>query len=185
MTYQRSIHPCSKLQSFLECYYKKPIKITPNARKNPVLFIFMPLLCIISIDRTYFTVFNQNMTKTQALTIPNIVSAMKKAGFATKDDLKNFATKDDLKILRKQIDDDQFEARSEFYAKMIKPDLKGLDEKIDKVDCRLGQKIDDVNNKLSLQISGIKDDLEGLNTEFSTSPSREEFNKLSRSVLPQ
>ncbi len=123
------------------------------------------------------------MTKTLSLTIPNIVSALKKAGFLTKDylkvlttknDLKNFATKNDLKILRKQIDDDQFEARTEFYAKMIKPDLNRLDKKIDKV-----------NDSLSLQISGIKDDIEGLSAEFSTTPSREEFEKLSRSVFPQ
>lgn len=132
------------------------------------------------------------MTKTQPLTIPNLITALKKAGFtttdnlknfaikddlkafATKDDLKAFATKDDIATLRKQIDDDQFEARTEFYAKMIKPDLKRLDEKIDKV-----------NDSLSLQISGIKDDLSGLSSEFSTSPSRKEFKKLSRSVFPQ
>ncbi len=120
------------------------------------------------------------MIKTPPFTIPNLVTALKKAGFmtkadlkgfATKDDLKNFATKDDLAVLRKQIDDDQFEARSEFYTKMIKPDLNTLDKKIDKV-----------NDNLSLQISGIKDDLSGLSSEFSTSPSREEFNRLSRLV---
>jgi len=109
------------------------------------------------------------MIKNQPLTIPNIVSALKKAGFATKKDLDG-----GLNSLRKQIDDDQFEARSEFYAKMIKPDLKRLDDKIDKV-----------NDSLSLQISGIKDDLSGLSSEFSTSPSREEFEKLSRSILTQ
>ena len=106
------------------------------------------------------------MIKTQSFTIPNIVLALKKAGFATKKDLDG-----GLKSLRKQIDDDQFEARSEFYAKMIKPDLNKLDKKIDKV-----------NDSLSLQISEIKDDLSGLSSEFSTSPSREEFNRLSRLV---
>ena len=116
------------------------------------------------------------MTKTQPFTIPTLVTALKKAGFATKYDLK---------VLRKQINDDQFETRSEFYAKMIKPDLKRLDEKIDNVDSKLGKKIDNVQNNLSLQISGIKDDLEGISAEFSTSPSRKEFEKLSRSVFPQ
>ncbi|MDP3994322.1 MAG: hypothetical protein Q8P91_00635 [bacterium] len=108
------------------------------------------------------------MIKTQPLTIPNIVLALKKAGFTTKDDLKT---------LRKQIDDDQFEARSEFYMKMIKPDFIKLDEKIDKVDTKI--------DNLSLEVSGIKDDLKGLNVEFSLAPSREEFEKLSRSILTQ
>jgi len=37
------------------------------------------------------------MTKTQPLTIPNLITALKKAGFTTTDTLKNFVTKDDLK----------------------------------------------------------------------------------------
>jgi len=117
------------------------------------------------------------MIKNQPFTIPNIVLALKKAGFATKKDLDG-----GLESLRKQIDDDQFEARSEFYAKMIKPDLKRLDEKIDNVDSKLSKKIDKVNDGLSLQISGVKNDIEGLSAEFSTTPSREEFSKLSRLV---
>ncbi len=95
------------------------------------------------------------MTKVQSLTVPNLVSALKKAGFVTKNDIRGLASKSyldsKLQKLRKQIDDDQFEARTEFYAKMIKSDLNRLDKKIDKV-----------NDSLSLQISGIKDDIEGL-----------------------
>lgn len=121
------------------------------------------------------------MTKAQPLTIPNLVSALKKTGFVTKNDIRGLASKSyldsKLQKLRKQIDDDQFEARTEFYAKMIKPDLIKLDEKIDKVD----NKVD----KLSLDVSEIKDDLNGISQEFSTTPSREEFEKLSRSVFPQ
>lgn len=121
------------------------------------------------------------MQKGIPLTTTNIVSVLKKAGFttkkdlngfATKDDLKNFATKDDLKSglsgLRKQINDDQFEARTEFYQKMTKPaiDKMGAELKIEieKVD----SKLDKNTERLSSEIAAIKDDLSGLTAEFST-----------------
>ena len=92
------------------------------------------------------------MAKGKPLTIPNIISAMKQAGFTTKADLET---------LRKQIDNDQFEARTEFYAKMTKPELDKLNTKIDKLD-----------NKLSAEVSWLKNDVKGLTTEFATTPSR-------------
>lgn len=96
------------------------------------------------------------MVKVKPLTIPNIISAMKRAGFVTKDDLDKSQEK-----LRKQIDNDQFEARTEFYVKMTKPELDKLNTKIDKID-----------NKLSAEVSWLKSDVKGLTAEFATTPSR-------------
>lgn len=96
------------------------------------------------------------MVKDQALTTSNIVSILKKAGFTTKDDLTN-----GLNGLRKQINDDQFEARTEFYAQMTKPELDKLAARINKLD-----------NKLSAEISWLKDDVKGLTAEFATTVSK-------------
>ena len=92
------------------------------------------------------------MVKNQALTTSNIVSILKKAGFTTKDDLQK---------LRGQINEDQFEARTEFYAKMTKPELDRIEEKIDKLD-----------TKFSAEISWLKDDIKGLTAEFATTTSK-------------
>lgn len=105
---------------------------------------------------------------------------MKQAGFVTKDYLDKrlgiFATKEDLEksqnSLRKQINDDQFEARTEFYAKMTKPELDKLGDRIDKLD-----------NKLSSEISYLKDDVKGLTGEFATIISRSNFEKTKKSAI--
>src|SRR5688572_20689683 len=96
------------------------------------------------------------MAKDQTLTTSNIVPILKKAGFITKDDLGKFGEK-----LRKQINDDQFEARTEFYAQMTKPELDKLTTRIDKLD-----------SKLSTEISWLKDDVKGLTAEFASVLSR-------------
>lgn len=111
------------------------------------------------------------MAKTIPLTIPNIISAMKQAGFVTKTDLDNRLGKFG-NSLRKQINDDQFEARTEFYAKMTKPELDKLGDRIDKLD-----------NKLSAEISYLKDDVKGLTGEFATIISRSNFEKTKKSAI--
>jgi Sec-independent protein translocase protein TatA len=93
---------------------------------------------------------------TKTITIPNLISAMKRAGFVTNDSLEKRLGKFG-KGLRKQINDDQFEARSEFYTKMTKPEIDKVNNKLDKN-----------TEKLSFEISELKDDLSGLTAEFST-----------------
>ena len=122
------------------------------------------------VDTENFMVFNEDMAKIRPLTIPNIISAMKQAGFTTKADLET---------LRKQIDDDQFEARTEFHVKMTLPAIekveKSLKVEIAKVDNKVG--------KLSLEVAGIKDDVKGLSGEFATTPSRKEFEEFKRAII--
>ena len=97
---------------------------------------------------------------TKTLTIPNIISAMKEAGFVTKSDLDATLGKFG-EGLRKQINDDQFEARTEFYAQMTKPELDKIERKIDKLD-----------TKVSAEISWLKDDIKGLTAEYATAVSK-------------
>ena len=120
------------------------------------------------------------MSKGLPLTTNNIVSVLKKAGFVTKKDLSDFATKSDLSnglgSLRKQINDDQFEARAEFYSQMTKPEMQKMEERLD-------NRIDKLDNKLSAEISWLKDDVKGLTAEFATTSSRNKFEKLKKSVI--
>lgn len=109
------------------------------------------------IDIKYSTMFNENMP--QALTIPNIISAMKKAGFTTKADLQG---------LRKQINKDQDEARAEFFQEMTIPKINEI---ISESESRLTTKIESVESNLTKEVDGLK-------AEFSTTPSRIELNKL-------
>jgi len=121
------------------------------------------------------------MAKIKPLTIPNIISAMKQAGFATKDDLNN-----GLNGLRKQIDEDQFEARTEFHLKMTLPVIEKVEKSLKVEIAKVDDKVDKLSNKvdnLSIEVAGIKDDVEGLTGEFATTPSRKEFEEFKRTVI--
>jgi vacuolar-type H+-ATPase subunit I/STV1 len=127
------------------------------------------------------------MAKVTPLTIPNIISAMKQAGFVTKNDLDK-----SQENLRKQINDDQFAARTEFHANMVAPRLETLERKVEKIGgltTDVGnlttevKKIGDKVDKLSLEVAGIKDDVKGLTEEFATTPSRKEFEEFKRAVI--
>ena len=121
------------------------------------------------------------MTKGKPLTIPNIISAMKQAGFVTKDDLNK-----SQENLRKQIDDDQFEARTEFHVKMTLPAIDKMGSDLKKEIAKVDNKVDNLSNKvdrLSIEVAGIKDDVEGLTEEFASAPSRKEFEEFKRTIL--
>ncbi len=110
------------------------------------------------------------MTKaTNAITIPNLISAMKEAGFPTKKDVKDIV----------------FNEISEFHAGITKPEMlqmEGrLNKKIDNVDIkvdRLDRKVD----KLALEVAEVKDDVRGLKGEFASTASRSDFEKLKRTL---
>ena len=139
------------------------------------------------------------MRKFQALTVPSLIKAMKKAGFATKDDLAGFATKkdligfatkddlagfatkkdlskfttkDDLKELRQQIRDDQDEARAEFFQKMTIP---AINEANSKLETKLTERIESVE-------SNLKQEIDGLKAELSETPSRIDLEKIQKQV---
>lgn len=95
--------------------------------------------------------FNEDMAKGQALTIPNIISAMKEAGFTTKSDLEE---------LRKKINDDQFEARTEFFTNMTLPAIE--------------KSALELKEELVTQIEGseynLSKEIDDLKVEFASSP---------------
>jgi len=93
------------------------------------------------------------MTKSQPFTIPNIISAMKQAGFTTKPDLEQ---------LRKQINNDQFEARTEFFEEMTKPAIK---ESASELKEKLIKQIEGAEYNLSKEIDDLK-------VEFASSSSK-------------
>lgn len=98
------------------------------------------------------------MASKNAPLVKELVTAMKEAGFATKEDVKEIV----------------FNELTEFHTNMIKPEFeKGLGKlevKIDKIDRRL--------SKVEADISFIKDDIKGLKADLSNTPTREEFEKL-------
>jgi len=103
------------------------------------------------------------MTKnTNVITIPNLISAMKKAGFPTKKDVKDIV----------------FNEISEFHAGITKPEMLQMEG-------RLNKKIDNVDlkvDKLALGVSEVKDDVKGLKEEFASTPSRSDFETLKRNL---
>lgn len=116
-----------------------------------------------TIDITYSTILNQDMQKSQALTVPSLIKAMKMAGFTTKDDLKG---------LRQQIRDDQDEARAEFFQNMTLPTIERV---VSKAKIELTTKIESVESNLTQEIDGVK-------AELSETPSISDFKKLQKQV---
>ena len=114
------------------------------------------------------------MTKTtNAITIPKLISAMKKAGFPTKKDVKDIV----------------FNEISEFHAEMTKPEMlqmEGrLNEKIEHVEHKLDTRIGGLElkvDKLALEVDEVKNDVKGLKGEFASTPSRSEFEALKRNL---
>ena len=118
------------------------------------------------------------MTKaTNTITIPKLISAMKEAGFPTKKDVK---------VIVKDV---VFNELSEFHAGITKPEMQQmegrLNEKIEHVEHKLDTRIDGLEtkvDKLTLEVDGVKDDVRGLKGEFALTPSRNDFEKLKRSL---
>lgn len=103
------------------------------------------------------------MTKTiNALTIPNLISAMKEANFPTKKDVKDIV----------------FNEISEFHAGMTKPETQKMEERLHKSISNVDIKVD----KLALEVSEVKDDVRGLKGEFASTASRSDFEKLKRTL---
>jgi len=97
-----------------------------------------------------------------ALTIPKLISAMKKAGFPTKKDVKDIV----------------FNEISEFHAGITKPEMLQMEG-------RLNRKIDNVDvkvDKLAIEVSEVKDEVRGLKGEFASTPSRSDFETLKKNL---
>jgi hypothetical protein len=83
-----------------------------------------------------------------------------------------------LKELRKQVREDAFGDRAEFYAQMTRPEI----EKV-RTEMKSGFKqVDSRLARLEAEVSSVKDDIKGLTEELSLKPSRIEFNELKRKV---
>ena len=78
--------------------------------------------------------------------------------------------------------DDVLDVLAEFYHGTIKPDLENLKKEI--LITRQEAKKDNktLGNDLKNEIRWLKDDLTGLNTEFSNTLSRQEFNEIKSKV---
>src|SRR5579859_5271045 len=109
------------------------------------------------------------MADEKPLTIPRLIAALKEAGFTTKDDLET---------LRKQIDKDQFEARTEFFEKMTKPEIDKLREETKTGFIRVDRRL----SRLEADVSAIKNDVKGLEEEFGVMPSRKKVDELEERV---
>lgn len=113
------------------------------------------------------------MADEKPLTIPGLIAALKEAGFATKGDLD-----EKLEALRKRIDSDQFEARTEFFVKMTKPEIKkvrkAMQEGVSQIDKRL--------ERLESEVHWIKDDIKGLESDLSLAPTRARVSELEERV---
>jgi len=111
------------------------------------------------------------------LTKSDLIAALKAAGVATKDDVRQivgeeiasrgFATTDDI---HNQL--------TEFFAGMIVPAFENLrkemNARFEQIDHRLG--------KLETGQAHLKDQIEGLKADLSDTPSRKEFNELKAQV---
>lgn len=107
------------------------------------------------------------MADEKPVTIANLVTALKQAGFATKSDLAGFPTKKDVEdIVHNQL--------TEFHAGMIQPKLDRLNGQLERVE----RKVD----RLSSEVSHLGNEIDGLKAEFSTTPSRSEFQQLKTRV---
>ncbi len=104
------------------------------------------------------------MGKTKSLTTEDLARA-----------LKDFPTKNDVK---KIVDDSIHHQLSEFHVGMIKPELKGLEK-------RLNSRLDKVDagiNTLEVGQSYLKDQINGLKADLSDTPSRRQFEQLTARV---
>ena len=77
--------------------------------------------------------------------------------------------------------DNLLDVLAEFFDGLVKPEFNRVGQRFDKID----KNFELVENRLAninLEIKGLKNEVNGLKAEFSTSPSREEFNKLKQQV---
>ncbi len=122
------------------------------------------------------------MAEEKGLTIPNLITALKEAGFATKDDLAGFATKGDLKELREQVRQDIADAIHEqltnYHAAMVAPEFEKL-----RAETRTGfSSLNERLERVEADVVWIKNDVEGLKADLSTTVEKKEFEELRRTV---
>jgi uncharacterized protein YpuA (DUF1002 family) len=83
-----------------------------------------------------------------------------------------------LKDFRKDVRDIVHDELTEFHANMTKPEIEKLRQEMKAgfkdVDTRLG--------RVEAELHWVKDEVKGLKEEFSTTPSRQEFNRLKARV---
>jgi archaellum component FlaC len=92
------------------------------------------------------------------LTIPNLIAALKEAGFVTKDDLV---------ALREEIKEDTLNTLAQFYEGQIKPEIGEVRTEIQMV---------------KNELSWVKDEIKGLKADMADTPTRREFEGLKQRV---
>jgi hypothetical protein len=102
------------------------------------------------------------MTDEKPLTISNLISAMKEAGFATKEDVGD--------IVHEQL--------TNYHAEMISPEIKRLGESMEAGFKQVNSRLD----KGESDIHWLKDEVRGLKEDFALTPSQGESKELKRDI---
>ncbi len=130
------------------------------------------------------------MVNEKPLTINNLVTALKKAGFTTKNDLKQFTTKDDLKRFATKDDLKEFATKEDLKNFATKDDitkttmeatdaiLDGVQTMFDEHKQEINKRFEQIDEKLTTEIHTVKDDINGLKGELAITPARNEFDNL-------
>ena len=102
------------------------------------------------------------MADEKPVTKSDLVSALKEAGIATKEDVRDIV----------------HEELTEFHASMTAPKLEEL-----RGDMKIGfRHVKSRLDKLELETRHVKDEIKGLKADLSNTPSREQFEKLKAKV---
>ncbi|SRR5258708_1572690 len=146
------------------------------------------------------------MADEKPVTIPNLIVALKEAGFATKADLITLRdevkqdTKSDLTILSTKFDEKLTTLREQvkqdtkdilhdqltsYHDDMVAPEFEKLHSGIGELKEQVKTEFTKVDRRLShleADVSAIKDDAKGLSQEFWDTPRRKDFEALKRRV---
>ena len=79
-----------------------------------------------------------------------------------------------LEILRKRIDDDQFEQRTEFFVKMTRPEIKNVREATQEGFSQVDKRLE----RLEGEVHWMKDDIKGLASDLALAPTRKKVTEL-------
>jgi hypothetical protein len=117
---------------------------------SPIFACFLPCLSVLLC----------NMAEEKPFTIPELVTALKEAGFATKDDVKEIVL---------EAVDAVLEGQTPIYER-----LDGIDKRLDK--------LEEGQARLEVAQAHTTDEIKGLKADLSDSPSRAELNNLKARV---
>lgn len=135
------------------------------------------------------------MQKVGDVTVNELVGAFKKAGFITKEDIKDFPTRKEVKKIvkdevhdavkqeiaisdlatKKDVKDIIHNELTEFHSNITIPELKKLNDKIDGVEKSLSGKIGDLElkvDKLQVDMRFVKEEVKTLNADVTVASFR-------------